>query len=984
MNFKKCLLVTLSSIGVSCFVSGCGDHVTNYYGEFGSSSEEGNGSEEDNPSVVVDKTDKTENTEARCSDGIDNDNSGKSDCDDPNCTAFLFCAKAEEGKENTLDACKDSKDNDGDGKIDCDDEECQAFAICAVSEDENTAARCQDGLDNDKNGKIDCDDAECKIFPFCTISSDKLENTLAACTDGIDNDDDGDLDCLDKDCQVFDICKSVVGVKENTRELCSDGLDNDFNGVADDKDPNCALFANGSDGGGAYGETYESCKNKSDVDGDGKKGCDDPECINYDICMNGFSADNDECPDDPFAFKKDATCGCGKTNIDGVCYTNIGSEDEFFSKIALEPNGKFIIKQPIDLGETDHAPITEFSGVLDGGGHRITGVLNQDVSKRDLSQEERCSDNIDNDNNGKTDCDDSYCAGLAFCAEAEDDKENTLAACEDGKDNDKDGKIDCEDEHCQDLAICAPVACGLFGRLTDNPDVTFKNIDLAITLNCTGVKGSPLAAGGLAAELRGNANHITGSSKVYAEIVDYTSKKSYFPTLDRDIGGLFGNTNYKESNISDIKLRGNVSAYYYTYINVKRMRDRIGGLVGAGNVLRNIDADVNVTLNSRNPNPNTWIRTFVGGVAGRASLLDRVHSRGYIKQVGEELTNNYVDWAFTAGVAGYINEGASNVSFDGIIEVSGFPVSLIAEQKKYTPSSGSTRYYDPWIGYGKDYTSGNEEAYSHPKNYGNHIGGIAAVLGSVVEGDFKASEYDENTKIFKAGIEQAVVDADFYVIANNASVGGILGSMLNTNTFVRNSSANIGMTFLRNNETRNNETNVTRSCYYGGIVGLTIGESNNLNPVSYVINNSARTRHYANNGQLNNEELSIGGITGGTYGILVNNFASDTIYCGESCAYSLSAVKGAYVYESYWNKDVVGTNSGAYYSDASAQSYTYNASGIPVTHTQDTVLGLLRYNAGYDGGVLSAHIPANADGKYTDWTTTIDEEGHVIPVPDIN
>ncbi len=880
--------------------AGCGDTINNYY----DSETEGNGGNGGSGQPVV--VDKTENNEARCSDGIDNDNSGKADCEDPNCASFSFCAKAEEGKENTLDACKDGIDNDGDGKKDCDDEECQAFAICAVSEEENTAARCQDGLDNDKNGKIDCDDADCKIFPFCTISSDKLENTLAACTDGIDNDGDGDLDCLDKDCQIFDICKSAVGVKENTRELCSDGIDNDFNGVADAQDPNCALFVNGSDGGGAYGETYESCKNKTDVDGDGKKGCDDPECVNYDICMKGFNADNDECPDDPFAFKKDATCGCGKTNIDGVCYTNIGSEDEFFSKIALEPNGKFIIKQPIDLGETNHAPITGFSGVLDGGGHRITGVLNQDVSKS-------------------------------------------------------------ED---------ATPACGLFGRLTDNPDVTFKNIDLAITLNCTVATGKPLVAGGLAAELKGNANHITGSSKVYVETADSTTIAPSLSRLDRDIGGLFGNTNYKESNISDIKLRGNVSAYYYTYINVKLMRDRIGGLVGAGDVLRNIDADVNVTLNSRNANPNTWIRTFVGGVAGRASLLDQVHSRGYIKQVGEERTNNYVDWAFTAGVAGYINEGASNVSFNGTIEVSGYPVSNIEETKKYIPSSGSTKYIDPWIGYGKDYTSDKEEAYSHPKNYGNHIGGIAAVLGSVVEGDFSASEYDENTKIFKAGIEQAVVDADFYVIANNASVGGILGSMMNTNTFVRNSSANIGMTFLRNNE-----TSVTRSCYYGGIVGLTIGESYNLNPVSYVINNSARTRHYANNGQLNNAGLYIGGITGGTYGVLVNNFASDTLYCGESCAYTLSAVKGAYVYESYWNKDVVGTNSGAHYSDASAQPYTYNASGIPVTRTQASVLGLLRYNAGYDGGVLSANIPANADGKYTDWTTTIDEEGHVIPVP---
>ena len=43
------------------------------------------------------------------------------------------------------------------------------------------------------------------------------------------------------------------------------------------------------------------------------------------------------------------------------------------------------------------------------------------------------------------------------------------------------------------------------------------------------------------------------------------------------------------------------------------------------------------------------------------------------------------------------------------------------------------------------------------------------------------------------------------------------------------------------------------------------------------------------------------------------------------------------------------------------------------------VIGLLRYNSGHDGGVLSTNIPN--DGTYLDWTTIVDADGHVIPVP---
>lgn len=65
-----------------------------------------------------------------------------------------------------------------------------------------------------------------------------------------------------------------------------------------------------------------------------------------------------------------------------------------------------------------------------------------------------CQDGIDNDGNGKLDCDDEGCKDFAFCAAPEDGKENTLIACQDKIDNDGDGKIDCNDDDCKIFDIC--------------------------------------------------------------------------------------------------------------------------------------------------------------------------------------------------------------------------------------------------------------------------------------------------------------------------------------------------------------------------------------------------------------------------------------------------------------------------------------------------------------------------------------------------
>tara|TARA_R110002073_G_scaffold303128_1_gene471115 strand:+ start:66008 stop:66688 length:681 start_codon:yes stop_codon:yes gene_type:complete len=146
-----------------------------------------------------------------CNDGIDNDNDGLSDCDDPDCAG-----SGQEGVPNScsptptdVDAgpppgdgaeCADGLDNDGDGLIDESDPGCSG-PDDPIEGPNPQQADCSDGLDNDNDGFIDFPDD-----PDCADANDVSEgdsNALAECSDGLDNDGDGfidfpgDTDCTD-------------------------------------------------------------------------------------------------------------------------------------------------------------------------------------------------------------------------------------------------------------------------------------------------------------------------------------------------------------------------------------------------------------------------------------------------------------------------------------------------------------------------------------------------------------------------------------------------------------------------------------------------------------------------------------------------------------------------------------------------------------------------------------------------------------------
>lgn len=112
-----------------------------------------------------------ENNAERCSDGVDNDDNGLTDCAEPDCTVFEFCAEVSE------EACRDRVDNNRNGLIDCQDPGCLGYDRCTEQPD----GQCFDGVDNNLDTLVDCQDFTCSGEPqCCTLVATVLAADLAA------------------------------------------------------------------------------------------------------------------------------------------------------------------------------------------------------------------------------------------------------------------------------------------------------------------------------------------------------------------------------------------------------------------------------------------------------------------------------------------------------------------------------------------------------------------------------------------------------------------------------------------------------------------------------------------------------------------------------------------------------------------------------------------------------------------------------------
>ncbi len=158
----------------------------------------------------------TPTSETDCTDEVDDDDDGDTDCNDADCAEDPACLVL------VMEICGDGLDNEGDGATDCADSDCAHDPFCLPE------PHCYDYRDNDYDALTDCDDPDCAADTHCAPPE-------RFCEDRIDNDRDGDVDCADSDCAAADPCPP--------ERACQDGRDNDGDGRSDCDDADCAAVA---------------------------------------------------------------------------------------------------------------------------------------------------------------------------------------------------------------------------------------------------------------------------------------------------------------------------------------------------------------------------------------------------------------------------------------------------------------------------------------------------------------------------------------------------------------------------------------------------------------------------------------------------------------------------------------------------------------------------------------------------------------------
>ncbi len=171
----------------------------------------------------------SEGDEASCGNGIDDDCDGRIDCEDDGCNGHQRACAANAGctgtqswdcsakawtecvadtqAERTPELCSDELDNDCDGKTDCKDSDCNrlelfchppgtkclgiriwtcltgSISLCQLTQfqTESSPESCSDGNDNDCDGKVDCEDPGCRGQACTEGSACCVEGRCGAC-----------------------------------------------------------------------------------------------------------------------------------------------------------------------------------------------------------------------------------------------------------------------------------------------------------------------------------------------------------------------------------------------------------------------------------------------------------------------------------------------------------------------------------------------------------------------------------------------------------------------------------------------------------------------------------------------------------------------------------------------------------------------------------------------------------------------------------
>lgn len=188
----------------------------------------------------------------------------------------------------------------------------------------------------------------------------------------------------------------------------------------------------------------ETCNNKTDDNGDGKIDCLDPKCFQDAACRGmGERCDNDvDDNGDSLIDCADPLCAGQACGFDCTC---IGGVKVMGSSGGGAGGGGGTTGGGSGGGATGGGSGGGTTGGGSGGGATGGGAAGGGTA----TVETNCADNLDNDGDNATDCDDSDCVGITCgmgCVCALNRK--TEVNCSDGTDNDGDQSTDCADSDC--------------------------------------------------------------------------------------------------------------------------------------------------------------------------------------------------------------------------------------------------------------------------------------------------------------------------------------------------------------------------------------------------------------------------------------------------------------------------------------------------------------------------------------------------------
>ncbi len=458
-----------------------------------------------------------------CFDGVDNDQDGAVDCDDPDCASQTDCS---------TEVCDDHTDNDGDGTIDCLDDDCAADAACQaitcpdvdVGNDlpAYVAGYTIEGSDNftgacGGNGAPDYafswtapTDGQFTISTQGSEFDTVLYVLLDGCSSGYPlacNDDvsiDEGLTHSEVTVSLFagesivvfvdgfgaqDFGYFLVTITASESGFCNDGVDNDGDGLTDCLDNDCSSDSNCA---------VEVCDNGIDDDGDGLADCVDDDCSGASGCETVSCPDLELGTATGVPVAVGSTVGVSNDFASALCNGKGGTASDVTVSWVAPNDGLFYIDTEgsgfdtvlyvlagscdgpeltcnDDVGGTFQSAVEleavageTFIIVVDGYGGDA-GDVQLNIRQ---AESQACSDGVDNDADGLTDCDDDDCATDTACIPED---------CSNGIDDDMDGAIDCVDPECADAAECAGFSC---------PDV-----DLGDALGYAVATGSTVGAG---------------------------------------------------------------------------------------------------------------------------------------------------------------------------------------------------------------------------------------------------------------------------------------------------------------------------------------------------------------------------------------------------------------------------------------------------------------------------------------------------------